>query len=391
LQEASKLKFLFDALECSSIIHTDIPEKLKLLNLAKENLVTYLLGFEESTSGDTEICNNLNKVLSKELKPRAFVALIKAELGIFCVVLNLPATIIDSVELKKESMKIASLIKDALFCELKMTANIGVSHVFSGHNNLGLSYHEASSALDDRFYKMPGSITNVDDMYGLVLTETSSELISFIEATDYQSAHATLDRFYRFLEDNIEGTLHLYKRLSMNLLIEIYQFILETANGISTSEMTRIPVVCEMLEDASTFEGVYGIVDRYIEETINYLKRLRFKKYEVLVSRAISFIESNYMKNIGLTDVAQFLGISTSLFASVFKKNTNKNFVQFLGEYRIERAKKLLMSPDVKIQEVAALSGFNDDKYFYRIFKMHTGYTPTAYRKLIVSKELTSN
>jgi two-component system response regulator YesN len=64
----------------------------------------------------------------------------------------------------------------------------------------------------------------------------------------------------------------------------------------------------------------------------------------------------------------------------MFSRELNKNFVEYINEVRIEKAKELLRDVRYKTYEIADRVGIQDARYFSRLFKKHTGMTPTEYR-----------
>lgn len=64
----------------------------------------------------------------------------------------------------------------------------------------------------------------------------------------------------------------------------------------------------------------------------------------------------------------------------MFKKELNINFVDYLNELRIKKAKELLMDVKYKTYEVAEAVGISDAHYFSRLFKKYVGITPTEYK-----------
>lgn len=93
------------------------------------------------------------------------------------------------------------------------------------------------------------------------------------------------------------------------------------------------------------------------------------------------YVEDNYQKDIQLEDVAGHVGFDVFYFTKFFKKNTDKTFFAFLNEYRVEKAKWILLNEDVPIAELVERSGFGSSKTFYRVFKQATGLSPTQYQK----------
>ena len=98
------------------------------------------------------------------------------------------------------------------------------------------------------------------------------------------------------------------------------------------------------------------------------------------IKLAIQFITKNFDKNITLKDVADEVFLSQNYLSELFKKETGEGFYEFLSNYRIKRAKELLVTTNLKIYEVAENVGYNDSITFGRAFKKITGMTPNSFR-----------
>jgi two-component system response regulator YesN len=83
---------------------------------------------------------------------------------------------------------------------------------------------------------------------------------------------------------------------------------------------------------------------------------------------------------INQNDVALHINMSRSYFSQCFAKFAGESFGGMLRNMRIERAKSLLLETGVPVYEIASLAGFEDDKYFSRVFREHVGKLPTEYR-----------
>lgn len=92
------------------------------------------------------------------------------------------------------------------------------------------------------------------------------------------------------------------------------------------------------------------------------------------------YVEEHYAQVIRLEDVAEHIGFSTYYFTKFFKKNTGKTFINFLNEYRIEKAKWILLNEDLPILELMERTGFVSTKTFYRVFKQVTGSSPSQFK-----------
>ena len=86
-------------------------------------------------------------------------------------------------------------------------------------------------------------------------------------------------------------------------------------------------------------------------------------------------------ENIPLADVADLVNMTIPAFCRFFKKNTGKTFTQFVNEFRIVHATKLLHETDDPISSICYDCGFNNFSHFNRHFKKITGKSPSEYRK----------
>ena len=89
----------------------------------------------------------------------------------------------------------------------------------------------------------------------------------------------------------------------------------------------------------------------------------------------------NYKEDISLSSAADKANISSVYLSRLFKKEEGINFLDYLNQYRIDEAKKMLKDVQYNILDVADESGFNNTRYFSKIFKKNVGITPSEYRK----------
>jgi len=106
------------------------------------------------------------------------------------------------------------------------------------------------------------------------------------------------------------------------------------------------------------------------------------KEYSLHIKKAIDYIDSRYMDNIGLDEVANYLNINRSYFSTIFKVETGESFTNFLNRLRVEKSKKLLINKDYSMLNIALTVGFNNQNYYNIVFKKFTNYTPLQYRKV---------
>jgi len=99
-----------------------------------------------------------------------------------------------------------------------------------------------------------------------------------------------------------------------------------------------------------------------------------------IIKRAKEFIIQHQSEDLTLTEVSKAVNISEFYFCKMFKKFTGINFTEYLCRIRIERAKQLLLNPNLRISEIAFEVGFQSLTHFNRVFKRIAGLSPSEYR-----------
>ena len=99
-----------------------------------------------------------------------------------------------------------------------------------------------------------------------------------------------------------------------------------------------------------------------------------------VITRAKQYIQENQAEELSLGQVARAVNMSTFYFCKMFKKVMGINFTDYVSRVRMEKAKNLLLNPNLRISEIAFAVGFQSLTHFNRIFKKILGQSPTDYR-----------
>lgn len=98
------------------------------------------------------------------------------------------------------------------------------------------------------------------------------------------------------------------------------------------------------------------------------------------INLVFNHVKSHFKEEISLDEMADMVSMTVPSFCRYFKKITNKTFTQFVNEYRLVHASKLLAEQPMSITEVCYESGFNNFSHFNKSFKAFTGQNPSEYR-----------
>lgn len=191
----------------------------------------------------------------------------------------------------------------------------------------------------------------------------------------------------QFKKDLIESSLQLMPELD-----DIGALIYKAKSGISFYGETKNFVGKELalMENKNPFDRLINM--------INILQILaNSEEHEVLnaagvtlviqnqnddrINRVFQYVKENYESEITLDQISQIASLTVPAFCRYFKKYTKKTFTQFVNDFRIRQAIRLIAAGDKSISEIANEVGYNNFSHFNKQFKKVTGETPSKYKK----------
>lgn len=102
-----------------------------------------------------------------------------------------------------------------------------------------------------------------------------------------------------------------------------------------------------------------------------------------VIEKIQTYMQHNYQKNLTQDFIASLFYLNRSYLSTLFKQKTGMKFVDYLNEVRIEKSKELLKDSNRKMYQISKAVGYDNPKYFFRIFKKKTGMTPEQYREML--------
>ncbi|MVM29204.1 helix-turn-helix domain-containing protein [Spirosoma sp. HMF4905] len=173
-------------------------------------------------------------------------------------------------------------------------------------------------------------------------------------------------------------------RLVMNLLTQSVhgiQFLASQPLADRLEQLVstkKVKQVCDFLELLDALANHTTI--RLLNTSAGYSQAKETENDRML--RTLEFTLANFQRTINLGEVADLANLTITSFCRYFRKYTGKTYIDYLNEIRISHARKLLIDSVLTIQEIGLISGFQNMSNFHRLFKLQTGLSPLAYRKI---------
>lgn len=207
---------------------------------------------------------------------------------------------------------------------------------------------------------------------------------------------------YNFIDNKLPGQKKIsikmqegFPGVSMLMIPEMLpvKALLERAKrGVSFGGNTKRTVGAKIeklgaLEPLDRFLGILDILkdmalsDEYrVSNSSGYQLEITPQDNERL-RNIFNFVRENFKRPISLEEVAELTSMTPPSFARYFKSNTGKTFTQFVNQYRLVHASKLLAESVFNITDICYESGFNNFSHFNKLFKDYTGKSPSVYRR----------
>ena len=274
-------------------------------------------------------------------------------------------------------------------CRAEVTAGIG--RVCDEIKDIPISYKGAADAVSYRVFLGNTRAINITEVNPKNADESWEEravrqLFKMIRTGDRQSLEKAVSECVRKLFGR-ETSLQKYRLLIMEIITELFRF--GSDNQLKTEQIF------------GQNEDVYGEIMRMesVEAVQTWLMAVSARMQDMIladrtnttksfVKRAAEYVKEHYSdQELSVEVVCKALGVSTSYFSTVFKKETGKTFVKYLTEFRMEKAAELLLTKEEKTYLIAQKAGYSDPNYFSYVFKRQFGVPPSKYRSWILKKK----
>lgn len=283
--------------------------------------------------------------------------------------------------------RVESLLKqvtDALLVHARQcgcSPRIGISQIHTDLDELHIAYQETASALNQQQMDAP-ALRSYSYEEGLETKQLSwareDEFLFRIEAGMCKEASVLADELFNWFS--------IIPGLSLNDA-KYYCYYL-------SNQCKEILKRYRKAESSSTVKSTQNIVSRIFTplELRKYYKLFFLNVAQLMEADSIYsrgsvieniqlYIRNHYQKCLTQEFIASLFYLNRSYLSTLFRQTTGIKFVDYLNNVRIDKAKEILTNTDRKMYQVAKAVGYDNTKYFFRIFKKTVGCSPEQYRK----------
>ncbi len=275
-----------------------------------------------------------------------------------------------------------------VFRQFNHLISIGVGPTYNTLDSLHQSYKEASIVIEKLFFQGKGKVLFYSELQGKAQTIDSSEIevkltnieniiFQCLEDDEYAKASEELENWLSLLRGDAYFTKQKIVINTTSFMANLQKLSYE--KDIASSEWEEnMKNNMSILSDLESFTSISDMMRESLEEFIKLINTQ--SNLHKTVRAATRIIQAKYNTNLTLENLAKEVFVSPTYLSSLFKQELGVNYLDYLHQYRIKKAKRLLKQ-NFKIYAIAKSVGYQDERHFSNTFKKWVGKTPSQYQK----------
>ena len=267
-----------------------------------------------------------------------------------------------------------------LSIQIKSGIRAGVSKIESRPAATGSAYNKALEMLNS--VSEQGGILFADEWVEKNelkndAGEIAEKLFGRIRAGDSPALVPFIKKYISALQEKYGANADKIKNSLFELIVNARNIASEVDSSYRNESFENAFSVFSRENDMSNLENY---VLRICSECAAFVLEASSRLENPIIEKASAFIMDHLSENISLEDTAQAVNVSSFYLSKLFKEEKNVNYVTYVTDARMEKARSLLKNHEMSIKEISAAVGFNDQNYFSRAFRNKFGMTPTEFR-----------
>lgn len=153
------------------------------------------------------------------------------------------------------------------------------------------------------------------------------------------------------------------------------------AKEVRDNAFKLLDAKCNHFQITREFYNMWDLILNYCYSTMDINKNGGSDQTLMCMKKMLSFCQNNYAKNISLSDIAEYAGVSNTYCNQLFHRYAQQTPLEALIRIRMDRASDMLLHSNLSISEIAEKTGFSGASYFSEVFKRNYHISPRNFRR----------
>jgi len=275
-----------------------------------------------------------------------------------------------------------------IFRDIKIRPNVGISNVYENISEIKKAYTEAKEALKNGIFR-----NRLVTFYFDLETYNHSFRNSIIEEINQFFKESSLDLLSKinlfmervFLECKKSNLSPEKSKYVCFKIVNHFLEYIEREYEVKNIGGERY-LLYEELNLLQSLEEIRVWLEQFIAKSTVFLNENHVSYNEKLIIDLKSFINTHYNEPIVLDDLGKLFHKNPAYLCSLFSKAVGNTIFEYITDVRLNNAKKLLRTSNLKVSEICKQVGYENQKYFHQVFKKNIGITPGLYRSQHIIK-----
>lgn len=204
-------------------------------------------------------------------------------------------------------------------------------------------------------------------------------LVTRLKTGDIEEAKALLNDLLGYVFFSQGSNLEIIKSRSLELCSLLSRAAIE--GGAASDRVLKVNNhLLTVIPHLSNIEDLCFELQEAIDTFNDCMFAFSQNKNSEIIKKAVQYISANFAAPLTLESVAEHVHLNPAYFSTIFKQSTGTPFKEYLNMVRIEESKRLLSNTDYSLIDIAIAVGYDNQSYFTKVFKKHTGLTPKQFR-----------
>jgi two-component system, response regulator YesN len=289
----------------------------------------------------------------------------------------------EKVSYRSQATALAHQVLSIVKSKKKADCFIGIGNVSSSLEKVRQSYHEALFATMDislpakyRFYSEE-AVSSSETLSGRLIEHRKKEFADQIRMGQWENIRKYILYVLQYYEREAADVLHTQQRI-----LEILWIVSRVMEEMGIETDPPLYAIKPL-----SYRELQVETARLLDEMVHSFRQRTDRLEADAIHQLKQYILSHSQEDISLDSLARKVGLSPIYISKVFKEKQGINYIDFLTECRIEKAKELIRDTDKSIKEITFEVGYHDPNYFSKVFKKLCNMSPKEYRKLFLANK----